>query len=313
MSWRHDLAILIQSDLQLSREDLIDILSGKKGEGPERWFQALSPMQQDIARSGMNSQAFARSRLSIEQKQLSLCFFGEPAYPRRLLTWPQAPQVLWYVGSPAWNQAPGLAVVGSRHPSAESRQWLDWQLRFFLQTREAILVSGGARGIDQAAHWLAVREKRPTIALMPVGLHRRYPPDFQRLEEQILAGGGAVVSPFHPDWPLFKANFARRNQVIAALSEVCLIVEARRRSGTLLTARAAQELERALAVVPCSPLSAQGLGGLDLLCDDPGTQMVRDYQDLLALWDLRAASALHGPGRETGENDIHAPNGHGGG
>ncbi len=301
---RYEFAILLQTVLNFSLERLEKVARTAPAYR-DGWMDSLNSEERALVREARSQPRFEIQMNWLKRHPVRLCFFGEPDYPSRLLSWSSAPQVLWYVGEPVWNLRAGFAVVGSRNPSSLSLEWISWQLRKFINARELYLVSGGARGVDQAAHWMAVRQSTPTVALMPLGLMSRYPTNFCELEPAVVKTGGAVLSPFVLDWPLHKANFARRNQVIAALSEACLIVEARRRSGTLLTARAAQNLDRPLAVLPCSPVSAQGLGGLDLLCESEAI-LVRDAEDLCALWDrvgscLRPTS-LHGPDGKAREN-----------
>ncbi|MGE0762017.1 MAG: DNA-processing protein DprA [Bdellovibrionales bacterium] len=289
MDWRFDLALLLQSVLDLGLSELSESLQRRPQDLNEALDFLATDQKSDLIRQTHNIN-HQKQKQWLLQNNVRLCLYSESDYPRVMLDWSHAPQALWYLGAPVWNQRPSVAVVGSRNPSTNSAQWMNWRLMQFLKSRPATVVSGGARGVDQLAHWLAIREKIPTVALMPVGLQYRYPPDFFRMEPSILNGGGAILSPFRPDWPLYKANFARRNQVIAALSQITLVVEARRRSGTLLTAKAAINLDRPIGVLPCSPMSAQGLGGLDLLCESEASVLIRDDKDLILLWDRTSGS-----------------------
>lgn len=205
-------------------------------------------------------------------------------YPKLLIATGSPPPVLWCLGQLSALEMSSLSVVGSRQPSQEALEWMSWHLREFLNQKSMSIVSGGAIGVDQMAHWTAIRSNRPTLVMLPVGLMSRYPKNLAALEKQVLENQGLIISPFLPNWPLYKMNFGYRNRVIAGLSNVTLVVEARRKSGTLLTAKAAKDIGRKVAVVPCSPLSTIGLGGLDLLYDDCETQLVRDSGDLLALY-----------------------------
>lgn len=236
--------------------------------------------------------------------------FGDEDYPSPLLGWPDAPAALWYRGRPSWNSREFISVVGSRNAAPASIEWMNWQLAAFLAEVNAGVVSGGARGVDQRAHLLAVQAGRPTLALMPVGLMHRYPWTFETYEQAIIETGGAVVSPFAPQQTLFKSNFGYRNLVIAALSPLTLIVEARRRSGTMVTANAARDLQKALAVVPTSASSSTGMGNLDLLAD--GAILIRDALDLRVAWSSVVRSSHRPPG-EISEDDVNPPDGDGGG
>lgn len=218
----------------------------------------------------------------IDRERVSVSSYGDAFYPESWLGLSTAPLVFHFVGSPSWLTQPLVAVVGSRHPMQESLRWMEWHLSQFLNASRAVVVSGGARGIDMKAHVLAVQSHLPTVAAMPVGLMSRYPKSFHDIEADIIKCGGAVLSAFPPDWPLHKVNFLKRNQLIAALAKFTVVVEARRRSGSMLTARAAQLLDRPVGAVPSSPLRASGLGTLDLLAEN--ALLLRDHLDLTAAW-----------------------------
>ena len=106
----------------------------------------------------------------------------------------------------------------------------------------------------------------------------------------ILESGGAIVSPFSPFSEMEKRFFVERNRYIACWSKITFVLEAKRRSGTMLTAKWAKYLERDIAVLPCAPNNC-GLGGLDLIVDDGGIP-IRDYQDILAAFDRARIKTL---------------------
>jgi len=122
-----------------------------------------------------------------------------------------------------------------------------------LSVRGLRIISGGALGIDAAAHAGAVSVSGHTIAVMACGLDQYYPRRNQRLFEQILEVGGAIVSPFAQGAAPIAWRFVRRNRIIAALADLVIVVEANTNSGSLHTARFGVELGRKVAVVPGSP------------------------------------------------------------
>ena len=151
----------------------------------------------------------------------------------------------------------------------------------FLKTSQSVTVSGAAFGVDQLVHRLSVRNALPTIAFIPSGLGKIYPYRFKNDIEEILIARGSVMSEFLPNQEMKKHHFERRNRLISALSEVLFIVEARRKSGSLITARLALSQNKTLCILPSSPMQAQNLGNLDLLFD--GAHPIRDDEDLLLL------------------------------
>jgi DNA processing protein len=203
---------------------------------------------------------------------------GREDYPELLYDLPCRPAYLFYIGSPVWRTWPLLSVVGSRTPQMVSLGWMDAVLSELLRRRPLAIVSGGARGVDQKAHQVALRQERPTVLFMPAGLRHPYPADLSAWVSPIVSAGGCVVSQFLPSMPMRKHCFRERNRLIASISKVTLIIECRRRSGTWLTARYASDLDRKIYVMPTFPGEA-GMGGLDLICDSHAVP-ARDVEDI---------------------------------
>lgn len=203
---------------------------------------------------------------------------GHPEYPERFLTLAEPSPALFVKGGAPWQTRIGLAVVGSRAPARATLEWLDSHLTPVLANPGVYSVSGGARGVDQKAHALSLRVGAPTVAFLPSGLARIYPAEFASWSDAIVAAGGALVTEYPPWKPMCKNHFHSRNRLIAKLGAVCLIAEAGRKSGTMITARYAAEAGVPLATLPASPMEPKAMGSLDLLFD--GAQMLRDARDL---------------------------------
>ena len=223
--------------------------------------------------------ALRNSVAQFQEDGIRFTFPGAWDYPKMLLGIPYSPVFLTYKGLPVWTQGYGVSVVGSRQPTLVTERWCEQELPSVLQQPELFSVSGGAHGVDQITHRISIREKRPTVALLPAGLRKIYPPDFVGWEASILENGGALVSEFSPELGMQKHHFDQRNRLISGLSLATIIIQARRKSGTLLTARHCVEQNRPLFVVPSHPSDVLYRGGLDLLSE--GAQMVVDGQDLL--------------------------------
>ena len=149
------------------------------------------------------------------------------------------------------SQQPMLAVVGSRKASVYGKQALHKLLEPAVRSGLP-LVSGLAHGIDGMAHRLCVEHGQPTIAVLGSGCDEPslYPKAHQQLARQITKCGGAIVSEYAPGTPGNPMRFPARNRIIAGLTEATLVVQAARRSGSLITARLALESGRDVAAVP---------------------------------------------------------------
>ncbi len=209
---------------------------------------------------------------------------GHDDYPFTDGSLESPPRFLSYWGSPVWRHHPLLAVVGSRNPSRLAVDWLEIHLTRFAQKTSSAIVSGGACGIDQKAHLIAVRLEKPTIVFLPSGLAKPYPKDWLKWKDDVVASGGALVSINSPFQEVRKFHFERRNRLIAALSSLVFVVEARRKSGSSMTARLAREMNRTICCLPGSPLDPRCAGTVDLLFE--GGFPVRDAEDLEILFSI---------------------------
>lgn len=163
-----------------------------------------------------------------------------------------------------------MAIVGARAASGRAVA-LAHELGSELAARGIEIVSGGAIGVDAAAHRGALDGGGRTIAVLASGLGAPYPARNLPLFDDIVALGGAVVTPYCDDVPPRRFHFVRRNRLIAALADAVVIVDASLSSGSLYTARAAVDLDRVLAAVPgapgCDALIAQGAAVVESAAD----------------------------------------------
>lgn len=206
----------------------------------------------------------------------SLLFFDTPDYPPLLALLDDAPPVLAALGDAAALSRRAVALVGSRNASANGRRIAE-ALAAELAEAGIVVVSGLARGIDTAAHQGALRAGC-TIACVAGGVDVPYPPENAELQTRI-GREGAVVG----EAPLGTApqarHFPRRNRIIAGLSLGVVVVEAALRSGSLITARLAQEAGRELFAVPGSPLDPRCRGSNGLIRE--GAHLTETAADVL--------------------------------
>ena len=175
--------------------------------------------------------------------------YGCAEYPERLKEIYDPPPVLWVRGRAELLSRPGIAVVGTRHPTPYGSGMAEMLARD-LAVRRLLIVSGMARGIDSCAHRGALTARMPTVAVWGTGIDVVYPKENKKLAEEILAGGGAIVSELPMGTFPAPQNFPRRNRILSGLSVAVLVVEAAENSGTRVTARCAAEQNRDLYAVP---------------------------------------------------------------
>ncbi len=183
---------------------------------------------------------------------------GAPGYPSRLHDLADPPLIL-YASAPLPHAERWVAIVGSRRASEEGRV-LASRMAKRLAEQGAGVVSGGAIGIDAAAHRGALEGGGPTIVVLPSPVDRPVPKQNRALFAEVIARGGALVSEL-AEPPQGKKSFMTRNRIIAALADAVIVVEAGPRSGTRHTLRSARALGRLRAVVPWVLDDPRGAGG----------------------------------------------------
>lgn len=186
------------------------------------------------------SDAVERELAAVAAHGAQLIALGDAAYPRALSHIPDPPPLLWMRGALQERDALALAIVGSRRCTAYGREQAD-RFAAGLAVAGVTIVSGGAYGIDAAAHGAALR-MRPaggrTVAVIGSGLARPYPKEYAPLFDKIVAeGAGAVLSELPMTFPPSAENFPRRNRILSGMSLGTLLIEAADRSGALITAR----------------------------------------------------------------------------
>ena len=238
----------------------------------------------DLARRGgasrsgrICSEEQARAEIAASRNMgVTLAAPGEAAYPARLATLDDAPPLLGVRGSPDVPVRPMIAIVGSRNASGAGLKFAG-QLARDLGDAGFVVISGLARGIDQAAHRATIESG--TVAVLAGGHDRIYPPEHGDLLAALLDRGNAIS-----EMPLGHVprahDFPRRNRLISGASLGVVVIEAAHRSGSLITARMAAEQGREVFAVPGSPLDPRAAGTNDLI--KQGAALVTEAGDVIS-------------------------------
>jgi len=237
-------------------------------------------------------------REAVGRARLEAICRHDARYPARLRDLPDAPAALFVAGGAerlarlaggAFEDGPrAVAVVGTRRASADGLE-VAASLGRGLAAAEVTVVSGMALGVDSAAHAGAVTTTGRTVAVLAGGADVPYPPTKARLYERIVERG-CVVSELPPGFVAMRWCFPARNRIIAALGHMTVVVEAARRSGSLITAEIAIDLGREVGAVP-GPVTAWRSAGTNALLRD-GATLIRDAGDAL---DMAVGVERHEP------------------
>jgi DNA processing protein len=238
----------------------------------------------DLARRGGAARAMricgeedARAELAAcDRLGVSLLAPEEAGYPPRLTTIDDAPPLLGVRGALDTLMRPMIAIVGSRNASAAGLKFAS-KLAHELGDAGFIVISGLARGIDQSAHRATVGSG--TVAVLAGGHDRIYPREHEELLAAILGSNGAAISEMPPGHEPRARDFPRRNRLISGAALGVVVVEAAQRSGSLITARMANEQGREVFAVPGSPLDPRAAGANDLI--KQGATLVTEAADVI--------------------------------
>jgi DNA processing protein len=211
----------------------------------------------------------------------------DESWPARLSEIYDPPLVLYVRGNVEALSRPGIAIVGTRHPTPYGIGMAE-RLSCDLAARGLTIFSGMARGVDTAGHRGAIKAKGKTVAVFGTGVDVIYPRENKKIAEGILECGGALISEFPLESFAAPQNFPIRNRVISGLALGVLVVEAGEYSGTRITARCALEQSREIFAVPGNVTSRNSWGPNTLI--KQGAKLTATWEDI---WEELPAEVKH--------------------
>ncbi len=261
--------------------------------GVEQVFRASLTELEAAGLQAVSAQALATGKsVELAQEEMvraaasgaQILPLDDPAYPALLRQIYDPPVVLYVKGDAAALSLPGIAIVGTRHPTPYGTGMAE-RLAADLAVRGLAIFSGLARGVDAAAHRGAVAARGKTVAVFGTGVDVVYPRENTRLAESVLAVGGAVISEFPMATFPAPQNFPIRNRIISGLAVGVLVVEAGEYSGTRITARCALEQNREVYAVPGNVTNRNSWGPNTLI--KQGAHLVATWEDV---WEALPAT-----------------------
>lgn len=272
----------------------LKILKKKFGSFERAWLASDG----DLREAGLESRALQavlwkksslnpdREMEKIIRENIWMLTAEEPEFPEHLKEISQPPFVIYGRGKIdllkdiSSGGKVSLGVVGTRKPTAYGLESCEFLVRD-LVSAGLVITSGLATGIDTKAHETAILNKGKTIAILGSGLNTSsiFPPENQGLAKKIADSEGLVISEYSPGTPAVREHFPQRNRLISGLSRGTLVVEAREKSGALITAGCALEQNREVFAVPGSVFSLSSVGPNKLI--QQGAKLVFSAKDIL--------------------------------
>ncbi|UOQ85563.1 DNA-processing protein DprA [Gracilibacillus salinarum] len=240
----------------------------------------LTDKKASIIVDSLHLEAVKRKIVQFSEEYHILTILNE-RYPAHLLKIPDPPFVLYLQGNlDILSYSPNLSVIGTRFPSQTARSVMNTILPPLLQ-ENFLFTSGMALGIDGYAHEIALANRCRTIAVLGSGFYHIYPSQHQHLYQQIIQDN-LVMTEYPPDKPPKKYHFPERNRIISGLSFGTLVIEAKEKSGSLITVDQALEQGKEVFAVPGNILSDTSAGCHQLIKD--GAKLVQKSEDILEEW-----------------------------
>ncbi len=259
------------------------LIAGKTISNPDRFdsiyeiYERLKPDKRDLEKE-LNY---------IEKNNIRLIDYFDPEYPESLRFLSYPPLVLFVKGKLKEMELP-IAMVGTRYPSGYGQRVVKYLVPYLVKAGFSI-ISGMARGIDALSHKETIEAKGYTVAILGSGMDVIYPRENIKLYESITQNG-CVISEFPLGTEPLKYNFPRRNRIIAALSSGVIVVEADIKSGSLITARLAEELSKPVFAV-CGEIFSKRSRGTNLLINR-GAIAVNDIDAILSYFYIELKQKL---------------------
>ncbi len=262
------------------RNDIRDVLP----DCSPRLAQALSDWSLPLARAEQELAFIAKHHIS------TFCL-GDDNYPQRLADCPDAPIVLFYLGSADLNQQRVINIVGTRHATAYGQ---DLVRRFVSDMRQLcpqlLIVSGLAYGIDICAHRHALEQGYETVGVLAHGLDELYPPRHRDTAAQMVHQGG-LLTEYMSETKADKLNFVKRNRIVAGMCDATILVESAAKGGGLITCSIAQDYDRTVAAFP-GAVGAPYSEGCNRLIGSNGASLITSAEDFVQLMGWQSDARL---------------------
>lgn len=248
-------------------------------------------------------QRAAQEMAFIEKHHIKALCLNDEAYPLRLKECPDAPIILFYMGTADLNQTHIINIVGTRRCTAYGQ---DLVRRFVADIRRQcpniLIVSGLAYGIDICAHRQALQNGLETVAVLAHGLDEIYPTQHRETAKAMLSQGG-LLTEYMTETRSDKMNFVRRNRIVAGMCDATILVESAAKGGGLITARIAQDYDRSVFAFPGAVGAAYSEGCNHLIRDNVAS-LITSADDFMAAMGWQSATQLQQAKQEGIERSI---------
>lgn len=217
---------------------------------------------------------------NIGKNKLQTIFIKDDNYPHRLKNCDDSPILLYKKGGVDLNPPKTIAIVGTRNATQYGKDIVDQLIKSFAG-ENIVIVSGLAYGIDAAVHRACLKYDIPTLGVLGNGLDRVYPAMHRELAQKMLKNGG-LLSEFIPGTIPDRENFPKRNRIVAGITDATIVIESKKRGGSLITANLANDYNRDVFAYPGS-VHMETSQGCNLLIAQQKAHLIQNPEDFKRL------------------------------
>jgi DNA processing protein len=222
----------------------------------------------------------------IEKYKIQVLFLGDKQYPKRLMNAYDSPTTLYYRGHADLNAKKIVAIIGTRQNTDYSKKIIE-KLMEELVPHNALIVSGLAFGVDTLAHKAALKQKLSTVGVLAHGLDQIYPAENTKIAKDMIAKDGGLLTEFVTGGKADRHNFPIRNRIVAAMSDVIVVVETDIKGGSMITAELANNYKKDVVAFPGRTTDPKSKG-CNYLIKTGKAKLITEPNDLINLmgWQL---------------------------
>ena len=214
----------------------------------------------------------------ITKNDIELISFLDKNYPKRMLQVESCPLILYYKGNATLNHHRTVAIVGTRKPSDYGKSMCE-KIVEGLKPYDILLISGLAYGIDATAHKKSLDADIPTVGVLGHGLDRFYPAEHTGLAKKMIQHQGGIITEFPSATLPDRENFPMRNRIIAAMSDVVVVIESKRKGGSIITAEFANDFNKDVFALP-GPVNDERAEGCNKLIKQNKAHLIESSEDI---------------------------------
>lgn len=304
---KNEISLLLSQNINIGPRTLVKLRQvglSKLADNPEKILEKLTLKQKikNEIRSSLKGD-IQKIKNNLQKNQIHYLTYYDKNYPKLLKQIYDPPQIIYYMGDLSVLEKKSIAIVGSRKCSAYGAQTAR-EMAKKLVGYDFNIVSGLALGIDGQAHLGALDGDGITTAILGNGLPMIYPASHHSLAQRIIESGGLIITEFPVNAPSYPAHFPMRNRIIAGISQATLVVEATRKSGSLITSALALDYNRDVMAIPHNISSIYGEGANHLIKN--GAIIITKLTDILNVFGIEenARKIIYQPSNELEEQII---------